>query len=100
MNKEQGQPVAEPVTGELSLEVVSELVEFYREAETQWSWRETVRMLAVFQPDVGVVRQVAERAYDLANENRISGNPGEQASYMGAGDALTILADRVEQQRK
>lgn len=85
---------------ELAIDELNELVDWWRELEDQFGWEEAVRMLAAFRPDPAAVRQVEHHAYHRAAEERSQYNYDAAGRFTGAGDALAVLAERVEQARK
>lgn len=86
---------------ERTAEELDQLAEFFQRLEEMEDQPfEAVRLLTMFMPDPGAVRQVEYRAYERANEARVEGNWGEAAHWSSTGDALAILAERAEKIRK
>lgn len=81
---------------QLAIADLDTLVEMYLLLEDWHGWEAAIDKLALVEPSADLIRQIKHRAHDRATEERISGNPGEERRYLDAGEALSILADRIE----
>lgn len=82
----------------LSDEQMDQVLAFFQALEEDQGWEEAVAKILMFHPGPNRVRQIKDRALERANKSRVEGDPGEETRWIDTADALSILADKAEDQ--
>lgn len=94
------QPAATRPASALTDAELDGALEGFQRLEDAWGWEEAVNHMLVFDPLPDRVRRIGHRACERATESRVEGNTGEERRFLDTAESLSILAERIEQQRR